>query len=237
MATLSSQLFESAIRLVPSGRSHPFHLQIIRSLLNLSRHTQTYIPLSTYIVPILTTCLTPSSRPKPSTLKPLEFDVQIRVPQQYAKTRVLSEGLTEEAAFLLTEWLGSEPVHGSIGFPEIVVPVVVLLRRSLKASNSRPNGPGSGKEQGIVKVLLERVEESARWVEQKRKNVTFAPAKMDEVNEWEGEIKRKLDDSPLGKYLKVLRKTREKRRSLLEKVAPPVFCYLHGILTFFSLSC
>jgi hypothetical protein len=34
--------------------------------------------------------------------------------------------------FLLAEWLAAAPVHGSIGFPEIVVPIVVLLRKSLK---------------------------------------------------------------------------------------------------------
>lgn len=206
----------SDTRLVPNGRSHPFHLQIMRSLLNLSKHTLTYIPLSPYLFPILSAYLSPTSRPKPSTLKPLDLELQIRVPQQYAKTRVLSEGLVEEAAFLLTEWLASEPVHGSIGFPEIVVPIVVMLRRSLKASNSKTKGT-SGKEHGVVKVMLERIEDSARWMEQKRTGVTFGPSKMGEVDEWETEIKQKLGDSPLGKYLKVQRKARDKRRSLLEK--------------------
>jgi hypothetical protein len=124
----------------------------------------------------------------------------------------------EEAAFLLTEWLASEPVHGSIGFPEIVVPVVVMLRRCLKASNSKTKGI-SGKEHGVVKVMLERIEDSARWIEQKRTGVMFAPSKMGEVDGWETEIRRKLDDSPLARYLKVQRKAREKRRSLIEKVS------------------
>src|SRR5260221_8440306 len=177
-------------RLVPNGRSHPFHLQIIRSLLNLSKHTLTYIPLSPYLFPVLSTYLSPTSRPKASTLKPLDLELHIRVPQQYTKTRVLSEGLAEEAAFLLTEWLASEPVHGSIGFPEVVVPVVVMLRRCLKASNTKTKGI-YGKEQGIVKVLLERIEDSARWVEQKRMGAMFAPSKKGEVDEWETEIKQK----------------------------------------------
>jgi len=206
----------SISRLVPIGRSHPFHLQIIRSLLNLSRHTQTYIPLSPYLFLILSTYLSPTSRPKASALKPLDLELQIRVPSQYVKTRVLSEGLVEEAAFLLTEWLASEPVHGSIGFPEIVVPVVVMLRRCLKASHSKTKGV-LGKEHGVVKVILERIEDSARWMEQKRKGVMFAPSKLNELDEWEAEIKQKLDDSPLSKYLKVQKKVRNKRRSLIEK--------------------
>ncbi|PPQ63453.1 hypothetical protein CVT24_004985 [Panaeolus cyanescens] len=206
------QVALGAIKLVSTSRSHPFHLHIIRSLLHLSKHTQTYIPISPYLAPILASCLTPTSRPKSSTLKPIDFDVQIRVPQQYLKTRVLSEGLTEETAFLLCEWLVSAPVHGSIAFPEIIVPIVVLLRKSLKNSKT-----GSGKEQNLVKTLLERVEESAKWVDQQRKAVTFAPAKMGDVQEWEQRIKAKLGDTPLGKYVKVQRKTREKRRKLVEK--------------------
>ena len=139
------------------------------------------------------------------------------MPNQYVKTRILSEGLVEEAAFLLTEWLTSEPVQGSIGFPEIVVPVVVMLRRCLKASNSNTKAT-SGKEHGVIKVILERIEDTMQWVEQKRKGVTFAPSRMSEVDDWEMEIKQKLDDSPLAKYLKVQRKARDKRRSLIVKV-------------------
>lgn len=147
---------------------------------------------------------------------------------------MLSEGLAEEAAFLLTEWLASVSVHGSIGFPEIVVPVVVLLRRSLKNSNLKAKS--SGKEHGIVKTMLERVEESARWIEQKRSGVTFSPSKVGNVQEWEEEIRKKLHESPLGKYLKIQRKAREKRQSLNEKVCsffPPFGLGDNKILTRF----
>jgi len=212
LITFSDLIF--TFRLVPNSRSHPFHLQIIRSLLHLTKHTQIYIPISTYLVPILVACLSPSSRPKSSTLRPLDLDVQIRIPQQYLKTRVLSESLTEETAYLLAEWLASVPVHGSIAFPEIVIPIVIVLRKSLKNSKT-----GSGKEQNLIKVLLERVDESARWMDQRRKAVQFSPSRIGDVQDWEKSIKSKLiDDTPLGKYVKVQRKTREKRRKLIEKV-------------------
>lgn len=128
------------------------------------------------------------------------------------------EGITEETTFLLAEWLASPAVHGSIGFPEITVPIVVLLRRSLKAAKSNSAAAGTAKEQGMVKTLLERVEESAKWVENLRKNVPFAPGKMAAVADWEGGLKRQLNGAPLSKYLKVQLKAREKRRKLLEKV-------------------
>jgi len=199
-------------RLIPNSRSYPFHLHIIRSLLHLTSHSETYVPISPYIVPILTSTLAPSTRPKSSTLRPLDLDVQIRVPQQYMKTRVYSEGVAEEATFLLLEWLSSSPVHGSISFPEIIVPVVVLLRKSIKSAKT-----GMGKEQAIIKALLERMEDSARWVEERRKDVSFAPGKLGDVAQWERSLKNKLDDAPLSKFLKVQRKTRENRRKLVEK--------------------
>ena len=126
-----------------------------------------------------------------------------------------SEGLIEETTFLLAEWLASPAVLGSIGFPEIVVPITVLLKKALKASSASKFG--SSKEQGFVKTLLERVGDSAKWVEEKRRDVAFAPGMLGEVAKWETKTREKLDDAPLSKYLKVQRKTREKQRKLLEK--------------------
>ncbi|TFK29081.1 Noc2-domain-containing protein [Coprinopsis marcescibilis] len=219
------QVSLGAVKLVPHGRSHPFHLHILRSLLHLTRHTGTYVPLSTYLVPILAASLAPTSRPKPSSLKPMDFDTTIRVPQQYVKTRVYVEGLVEEAIFLLAEWLSSSPVHGSIAFPEVTVPIVVALRKSLKASTKL----GSSKDQSSLKTLLERVDDSCKWIDQRRKNVSFAPGKLSEVTEWERELRSQLESAPLSKYLKVQQKSREARRRLLQKVRV-TFWFLCGAI-------
>ncbi|KAK7055141.1 Noc2-domain-containing protein [Favolaschia claudopus] len=190
------QVSLGAIKLIPNGRSYPFHLHVIRSLLHLTRHTHTYVPISPYLLPILTSTLAPSSRPKASTLRPLDLEVQIRVPQQYLKTRIYSEGLIEEAVYLLAEWLASPAVHGSVAFPEIVVPIVVMLRKGVKAAKTG-GGSGAAKDLGLVKGLLERIEESAK--------------------EWETALVAKVEESPLAKYVKVQRKTRERRRKLVDK--------------------
>ncbi|KAI0085594.1 Noc2-domain-containing protein [Irpex rosettiformis] len=205
------QVTLGAIKLIPNARSYPYHLQLTRSLLHIIQHTYTYIPLAPTLLPILTHPLTSSSS-KASTLRPLDFETNLRAPQQYLKTRVYAEGLTEESSFLLAEYLTSAPVHASIGFPELVVPIVAALRRSLKvASKSK----GKGKEVGTVKTLVEHIEESAKWIEDKRRGVSFAPGKLQDVQRWEGEVN--IAESPLGKYVRVLRKTREKRRKLVEK--------------------
>ncbi|KAI0316969.1 Noc2-domain-containing protein [Amylostereum chailletii] len=205
------QVATGAIKLLSHSRSYPFHMHMARSLVHLSNHTHTYIPLAPHLLPILTSVLT-GSKPKSSTVRPLDFETNIRAPQQYLNTRVYTESLAEEGAFLFAEWLTTRAVHAGIAFPEVVVPITVILRKTLKSAKSRP---GIGKEAGIIKGFVERVEESARWMTTKRTGVMFAPGQMKEVGVWEETVS--VEDSPLGKYLKVQRKARDKRRKLVEK--------------------
>lgn len=122
----------------------------------------------------------------------------------------------------MAEYLASGPVHGSIAFPEMVVPLVTMLRKAMKEAKS---SPWKAKEAGTAKILIERIEESSKWTEQKRKGVAFTPSRMTEVEIWENDIK--LDETPLGRYVKVQRKAREKRRKLVEKVRLLVGHYSH----------
>lgn len=195
--------------LISHPRSYAFHLHIIRSLIHLTKHTNTYIPLAPHLLPILTATLA-HAKSKASTLRPLDFETTLRVPQQYTHTHVYAEGLVNEAAFSTAEWLSVRAVHGSIAFPELVVPIVASLRRSLKIAHNRP------KVSAAVKTLVERIEESARWTSQHRTGVSFAPGNTDAVGLWEADLE--LDDAPLIKYARVLRKTREKQRKVVEKV-------------------
>lgn len=133
-----------------------------------------------------------------------------------------NEGLVEEATYLFAEYLASAPVHGSIAFHEVVVPIVMILRKAVKVAKS---SSWKAKEAGLAKGLVERIEESARWVEQKRKGVTFAPGRLGEVEAWESGVN--TDDTPLGKYVKVQRKVREKRRKLVEKVCSERYIFSH----------
>ena len=181
--------------------------------MHLSQRTDTYIPLASVLLPMITSPLNSVSPLKSSTLRPMDFEITLRAPQQYLKTRVYAEGVVEEAAFLLAEYLAGTPVHGSVGFPEIVVPVVAAMRRSVKAAQ---RGKGKGKEVGIVKTLIERIEESVKWVQDKRRGVSFGPGKAQDVSRWESDLK--VEDTPLGKFVRIQRKAREKRRKLVEKV-------------------
>jgi nucleolar complex protein 2 len=201
------QVATGAIKLLPHPRSYPLHLHLVRSLIHLTRHSRTYIPLAPHLLPILTATL--ASKSKASTLRPLDFETTLRAPQQYLHMHVYAENLAQEAAFLTAEWLSVRVVHGSIAFPELVAPIVASLRRSLKA------GHGGPKVSATTKALVERIEESARWVSERRAGVTFAPGETAAVDLWEASLQ--LDDAPLVKYVRVLHKSRERQRKLVEK--------------------
>jgi len=202
------QIATGAIKLISHPRSYPFHLNLVRSLVHLTRHTHTYIPIAPHILPILTATLS-ATKSKASTLRPLDLEIILRVPQQYLHTRVYTENIANEAVFLTAEWLSVRSVHGSIAFPELVVPIVASLRHALRTARS------GAKVSGAVKALVERIEESARWVSQRRTGVTFAPRNTAAVGRWEADLE--LDDAPLIKYVRLLCKTREKQRKLVEK--------------------
>lgn len=115
----------------------------------------------------------------------------------------------EESTYLLAEWLATRSVQGSIAFPEVVVPLLVMLRRALKKASG-------GREAAVVKGLVERVEEGARWTEERRRTVTFGPKAMDELRLWEAKLE--WEEAPVVKYVKSQRKIREKRKKLVDKV-------------------
>ena len=216
------QLATGAIKLISNSRSYPYHFHLIRSLIHLVRHTYTYVPLAPYLLPIITSTLS-TGKQKSSTLRPLDMETNIRAPQQLLRTGVYEEGVIGEATYLLGDYLSTRPIMGSIAFPEVVTPIIVGLRRALKAGKAA-GGSAKPKEIGMVKNLVERVEESAKLTEKQRLSVTFGPGNTREVDEWEQRLN--IEETPLGRYMKTQKKAREKRRELVEKVSIR-FCGCH----------
>jgi nucleolar complex protein 2 len=167
------------------------------------------------------TSLTSVSKPKPSTLKPLDLDLVIRAPSSYLKTRIFIDGILDESLYVLAEWGAS--VQDSISFPEIMVPVIAGLKRCIKMSKQGSGGHPGGKANGKggewkgtkqIKTLVERIEEGRQWAQYKRRSISFTPDDRAQVDTWENGVKR--NETPLGKYANVLKKARERNKKLLE---------------------
>lgn len=155
--------------------------------------------------------MSPSTSGKTSTLRPLPLETSIRAPAPYLKTRIYAETLSEEATYVLAEWLALPHIQASIAFPEITIPIGIVLKKNIKNSKAT-------KQVTSAKTVLERMNETAMSVDDARRKVQFAPRDLDKVKDWERELHRKLNETPISKIVNVLRKAREKRNKLLQKV-------------------
>ncbi|KAF3934161.1 hypothetical protein ABW20_dc0103310 [Dactylellina cionopaga] len=207
------QVTLGAARLIPTAQYFPLRLHLVRSLIRLSRHTGVYIPLASIIMEMLSSNEMKKA-PKASTLKPLDFATMIRVPKSYLRSRVLQDGLGDQIVEVLSEYFVLWAT--SVAYPELIVPPVVVVRKYLKkASGGGTTGNKNVRFNNALAGLVARLEANGKWVEEKRRDVSFGPGRMDEVM---GFAKRlEWEKSPLGVYVITQRGVREERRKHLEE--------------------
>ncbi|KAI5291118.1 Nucleolar Complex 2 protein [Ascosphaera acerosa] len=204
------QLTLGAMRLIPTAQYLPLRFHLVRALLRLSRTTGTFIPLA---APLLEVFALAEMRkvPRQSTARPFDFATNIRAPKSYLRTRVYQDGVAEEALELLAEYhlLWTK----SVAFPELALPAVVALKRWLKAASSRAAGNKNSKVNTAVLVLVQKLEMNAKWIEQRRQKVSFAPRDRSEVEAFLKDVE--WESTPLGAYVKTLRRQKEEKEKII----------------------
>ncbi|KAL2165394.1 hypothetical protein VTH06DRAFT_692 [Thermothelomyces fergusii] len=214
----------SALKQAEAGRESPLRpliyplVQLVRSLLRLSRATDTYIPLASALLEVLNS----AEMKKParsSTLRPLDFSVAYKAPKSYLRTRVYQDGVAEQVVELLAEFFVLWA--RSIAFPEFSLPVVVSIKRWLKEGRKKAGGGGGSGSRPNAKVasalvlLVQKLEANARFVEERRARVDFAPKDRAQVDAFLKDLE--WERTPLGAYVVSQRKLREERQRLLEE--------------------
>jgi nucleolar complex protein 2 len=205
------QLTLGAMRLIPTAQYFPLRFQLIRSLLRISSATATYIPLAPALIEVLNSAEM-KKQPKPSTLKALDFNIAIRATKAYLRTRVYQDGVGEQVAELMAEFFILWTKN--IAFPELALPVIVMLKRWVKAMTKKTGGNRNSKVNALIALLVQKLEANARWIEEKRAKVDFAPNNRAGV---EGFLKGvEWDKTPLGAYVAGQRKSRDQKNKMLE---------------------
>ncbi|KAK3341284.1 Noc2p family-domain-containing protein [Lasiosphaeria hispida] len=205
------QVTLGAMRLIPTALYFPLRFQLIRSLLRLSRATDTYIPLASVLLEVLNSAEM-KKPPKPSTLKPLDFLVAYKAPKSYLRTRVYQGGIGEQIVELFSEYFVLWARN--IAFPEFSLPVVIMLKRWLKDSR-KASGNKSGKFASTLMLLAQKLEANAKFIEECRAKVDFAPNNRGQVDvflkdfDWE--------KTPLGAFVVGQRKQRAERQKIMEQ--------------------
>lgn len=208
------QVTMGALRLIPTATYFPLRFQLTRSLLRLSMATSTYIPLAAPLYEVLNSAEMRKA-PKSSTLKPLDFETIIRVPKSYLKTRTYQDGVGEQVQELLSEFFGLWSKN--IAFPELALPVIVMLKRWLKDVNSRTTGAGNKNQKvnGLMQLLVQKIDSNVKFVEEKRAKVEFAPNNRKGVTSFLEDLE--WEKTPLGAFLVGQRKVREEKAKMLEE--------------------
>lgn len=206
-----TQITLGAMRLIPTAQYFPLRFQLVRALLRLSHATGTYIPLT---APLLEVLQSAELRrvPKPSTVRPLDFAAAVRAPRGYLRTRVYQDGAGDQTVELLGEFFVLWAKH--IAFPELSLPVVVALKRWLRAVSARMTGNRNGRLNHGVLILVHKLEANARWIEAKRADVSFSPRDRTGVDGFLKDVEWEV--TPLGAFIKVARKQRADRAKILE---------------------
>ncbi|KAG9244480.1 Noc2p family-domain-containing protein [Calycina marina] len=206
------QVTLGAMRLIPTSTYFPLRFHMMRSLLRLSRATGTYIPLAPAILEVLSSAEMKKS-PKPSTLKGLDFASNYKAQKAYLRTRVYQDGIGEQVTELLSEFFVLWSTN--IAFPELALPVVVMLRRWLKEASNKTSGNKNSKVNSMFILLIQKLEANGKRIEEKRSKVEFAPNNRAAVDgflkgfEWE--------KTPLGAFVVGQRKQREEKTKMMEE--------------------
>jgi nucleolar complex protein 2 len=208
------QVTLGALRLIPTATYFPLRFQLTRSLLRVSLSTSTYIPLAAPLYEVLASAEM-KKPPKPSTLKPLDFSTSIRTPKSYLHTRTYQDGVAEQVQELLSEFFVLWAKN--IAFPELALPVVIILRRWLKDANRRGTVKGGNKNQKVntaIQLLVQKIEANSTWIEEKRAKVEFAPNNRRGVENFLSDVS--WEKTPMGAYVVGQRKTRAEKAKVLE---------------------
>lgn len=207
------QVTLGAMRLIPSSTYFPLRFHLIRSILRVSRHTGTYVPLGAALYEVLNSAEM-RKPPKGSTLKSLDFETSFRAPKSYLKTRVYQDGIGEQVQELLSEFLVLW--SKSIAFPELALPIVVMLKRWLKEVGPHSKAPNqNAKISGVIALLVQKIDGNTKFIEQRRAKVQFAPNNRPAVQSFLKDVD--WTKTPLGAFVAGQRKTREEKAKVIEQ--------------------
>ncbi|KAK4694727.1 nucleolar complex protein 2, partial [Lecanoromycetidae sp. Uapishka_2] len=221
------QISLGALRLIPTPAYFPLRFHLTRTLLRISRTTNTYIPLAPALLEVLTSSDL-SKPPKPSTLPPLDFSIVLRAPKTYLRTRVYQDGLGQQVQELLAEFFGCWAKH--IAFPELTIPPTVALKRWLKSASSVPSrgnkeaitkadrggkGNKNAKLNSSMSLLLQKLSANAHYIETRRSHVSFGPSDRAGVEGFLRDVP--VEETPLGAFVAGMRKQNEEKERMVEQ--------------------
>ncbi|KAH8324412.1 hypothetical protein KR074_006747 [Drosophila pseudoananassae] len=190
------------IRLIPTAQYFPLRFHCLQTLISLAKETNTYIPVLPLIVEVLKSN-TFNRKHTAVSMKPLQFTCVLRLNKAQLSENGFRDEVIEQVCGLLLEYLAHE--SASLAFTDLVVPTVMAIKAYLKTCR---NANYARK----LKLLLDKVQESSRFVEQQRgkSSVNFDLKDSSAVSAWEQQLR--LKRTPLDIYYTSWLKTHETKK-------------------------
>ena len=201
------QVTIGAMRLIPSAQYFPLRFHLYRSLLRISRATDVFIPLAPYMLEVLNSAEMKKPSKPGGASQPLDFALSYKAQKGYLKSKAYQDGVGDQVEELLSEFFYLHCT--SIAFPELSLPVVIMLKRWLKQSRSRNTGNNNHKLDSNLAILVQKIEANAKFIEQKRAKVEFAPRDRSQVAAFLKDFQ--LGNTPLGSYVETQRALRSQK--------------------------
>ncbi|XP_072936865.1 nucleolar complex protein 2 [Epargyreus clarus] len=171
----------NTIKLVPTHQYYPLRFHCVEILINLSKETNTFIPILPYLVEVLTT-YDFNKKHKKVSMKPLDFSCILRLAKSQMMENGFKDAVIEKLYGLLLEHTANE--SHSIAFPDTSLLAIIQIKQFLKncsVSNYTKK----------IRQLLEKIEENAKFIEKERAKISFSLNDEKMVNAWETSIKTK----------------------------------------------
>lgn len=190
------------IRLIPTAQYFPLRFHCLQALISLAKETHTYVPILPLIVEVLRSN-TFNRKHTSVSMKPLQFTCILRLNKSQLAENGFRDEVVEQVCGLLLEYLAHE--SATLAFSDLVVPVVMAIKAYLKECRN-------ANYVRKLKQLLEKIQESSRFIEQQRSksSVTFDLKDAQAVQAWEQQVRNKR--TPLDIYYASWLKTHETKK-------------------------
>eukprot|EP01127_Copromyxa_protea_P009169 TRINITY_DN2141_c0_g1_i1.p1 TRINITY_DN2141_c0_g1~~TRINITY_DN2141_c0_g1_i1.p1 ORF type:complete len:709 (-),score=206.78 TRINITY_DN2141_c0_g1_i1:52-2178(-) len=175
------QLIHGIINLLPIARYYPLRCHCLRMLNDLAKsgsEANIFLNSASYVVDMLQYDGF-YKKIKPYSGKKFNASHLLAVPENLLGTKTFQDFITTEVQLLLKDYFAN--YSSSIAFPELVVPVLVALKRFISKKKSAPTTGG-------LRTLVDALQSNSQFILAKRNKVTFGPQNVDSVSNFAATI-------------------------------------------------
>ncbi|XP_028038168.1 nucleolar complex protein 2 homolog [Bombyx mandarina] len=170
----------NTIKLVPTHQYYPLRFHCVEILMNLSKETETFIPVLPFLTEILAYDF--NKKHKKVSMKPLDFSCILRLAKSQLMENGFKDAVIDKLYALMLEYTANE--SHTFAFPDTILLAVIQLKQFLKSCSV-------ANYTKRFRQLLEKIEENARFIEQERIKSTVALDDESSIMAWETSMKAK----------------------------------------------